>query len=77
MRKKYSIKNSIFIIFSDEEGYGKYLDLHECYDKYINIKVMDYPRTVNCNTGKFSLFGLLISNTVHCLLQFFCTNWFN
>jgi hypothetical protein len=24
--------------FSDEEGYGKYLDLHESYDKYINIK---------------------------------------
>lgn len=27
--------------FSDEEGYGKYLDLHECYDKYINIKGID------------------------------------
>ncbi len=24
--------------FSDEEGYGKYLDLHECYVKYINLK---------------------------------------
>jgi len=24
--------------FSDEEGYGKFLDLHECYDKFINIK---------------------------------------
>ena len=24
--------------FSDEEGYGKYLDLHESYDKYTNIK---------------------------------------
>ncbi|CAN7984381.1 unnamed protein product [Ixodes pacificus] len=24
--------------FSDEEGYGKYLDLHECYEKYINLK---------------------------------------
>ncbi|XP_046860760.1 uncharacterized protein LOC124453988 [Xenia sp. Carnegie-2017] len=24
--------------FSDEEGYGKYLDLHEPYDKYMNIK---------------------------------------
>ncbi|CAF4901285.1 unnamed protein product [Pieris macdunnoughi] len=24
--------------FTDEEGYGKYLDLHECYDKYINLK---------------------------------------
>ena len=26
-------------LFSDEEGYGKYLDLHECYDKFINLKV--------------------------------------
>lgn len=24
--------------FSDEEGYGKYLDLHECYEHYINLK---------------------------------------
>jgi len=24
--------------FTDEEGYGKYLDLHECYAKYINLK---------------------------------------
>nr|CAG4638336.1 EOG090X03G1 [Cyclestheria hislopi] len=24
--------------FTDEEGYGKYLDLHECYIKYINLK---------------------------------------
>ncbi len=23
---------------TDEEGYGKYLDLHECYEKYINLK---------------------------------------
>jgi len=24
--------------FKDEEGYGKYLDLHEHYDKYLNLK---------------------------------------
>lgn len=31
--------------FTDEEGYGKYLDLHECYEKFINLKgieKMDY-----------------------------------
>lgn len=27
--------------FTDEEGYGKYLDLHECYIKYINLKGVD------------------------------------
>ncbi|XP_064473083.1 splicing factor 3A subunit 3-like [Ornithodoros turicata] len=24
--------------FTDEEGYGKYLDLHECYEHFINLK---------------------------------------
>ena len=24
--------------FTDEEGYGKYLDLHECYVHYLNLK---------------------------------------
>lgn len=24
--------------FTDEEGYGKYIDLHECYNKFVNIK---------------------------------------
>ena len=27
--------------FSDEEGYGKFLDLHECYDKFVNLKGVD------------------------------------
>lgn len=26
------------IEFTDEEGYGRFLDLHILYDKYINIK---------------------------------------
>lgn len=24
--------------FTDEEGYGRYLDLHDCYLKYTNLK---------------------------------------
>lgn len=32
---------SDMIEFTDEEGYGKYLDLHECYDRFINLKGMD------------------------------------
>ncbi|KAL3882818.1 hypothetical protein ACJMK2_029124 [Sinanodonta woodiana] len=27
--------------FTDEEGYGKYLDLHECYEKFLNLKGME------------------------------------
>lgn len=40
----FSLIIIIFVVFtdlvefSDEEGYGKYLDLHECYEKYINLK---------------------------------------
>lgn len=30
-----------YVEFSDEEGYGKYLDLHETYDKYVNLKGVD------------------------------------
>ena len=30
--------NTMLVEFSDEEGYGKYLDLHECYDAFINLK---------------------------------------
>ena len=31
--------------FTDEEGYGRYLDLHESYERFINLKgipKMDY-----------------------------------
>lgn len=27
--------------FTDEEGYGRYLDMHECYEKFINLKSVD------------------------------------
>ena len=27
--------------FSDEEGYGKYFDLHHCYDCFVNLKQME------------------------------------
>lgn len=27
--------------FTDEEGYGRYLDLHDCYLKYINLKSIE------------------------------------
>uniref|UniRef100_A0A6B2EFZ3 Putative splicing factor 3a subunit 3 n=1 Tax=Phlebotomus kandelakii TaxID=1109342 RepID=A0A6B2EFZ3_9DIPT len=29
---------SSLVEFTDEEGFGKYLDLHECFDKFINIR---------------------------------------
>lgn len=40
---------SVMVDFSDEEGYGKYLDLHEAYDKYINIKGIEVYNYRNMN----------------------------
>ena len=37
--------------FSDEEGYGRFLDLHEYYNQYLNIKVWNtiYTFTICIN----------------------------
>ncbi|KAJ3645718.1 hypothetical protein Zmor_023356 [Zophobas morio] len=37
-RENPSEEMANLVDFTDEEGYGKYLDLHECYEKYINLK---------------------------------------
>ena len=34
----YNFSLTDLVDFTDEEGYGKYLDLHESYIKYINLK---------------------------------------
>ena len=42
--------DTIMAEFTDEEGYGRFLDLHECYEKYVNLKgepSVLYSRTVN------------------------------
>ena len=39
--------------FTDEEGYGKYLDLHECYDIFINLKGMDVSAEIVCHEDIF------------------------
>ena len=33
--------------FTDEEGYGKYLDLHEVYDKFLNLRGVEVRRYCN------------------------------
>ncbi|XP_071455361.1 splicing factor 3A subunit 3 [Hetaerina americana] len=38
LRENPSDETANMVEFTDEEGYGKYLDLHECYEKYINLK---------------------------------------
>lgn len=36
-----SLIPSDLVEFTDEEGYGRYLDLHDCYLKYINLKASE------------------------------------
>lgn len=40
MAKAYQQSDAMNLLveFTDEESYGRYLDLHECYDKYINLR---------------------------------------
>lgn len=38
LRENPTEETSNLVEFTDEEGYGKYLDLHECYERYINLK---------------------------------------
>jgi len=44
--------------FTDEEGYGKFLDLHECYEKFINLKGMDKVDYITYLTNFDQLFDL-------------------
>lgn len=41
-----SVGASDLVEFTDEEGYGKFLDLHECYVKFINLKGIEVQISV-------------------------------
>ncbi|CAG0882097.1 unnamed protein product [Cyprideis torosa] len=38
LRENPGDEGNNFVDFTDEEGYGRFLDLHECYIKYINLR---------------------------------------
>uniref|UniRef100_A0A2K5F0J1 Splicing factor 3A subunit 3 n=1 Tax=Aotus nancymaae TaxID=37293 RepID=A0A2K5F0J1_AOTNA len=40
-RENPSEETQNLVKFTDEEGYGRYLDLHDCYLKYINLKTSE------------------------------------
>jgi hypothetical protein len=40
--------------FTDEEGYGKYLDLHECYEKFVNLKGIEVCESYHVTDGYLS-----------------------
>ena len=43
MAKNYQQSDALNLLveFTDEESFGRYLDLHECYDKYINLRGLE------------------------------------
>lgn len=44
--------------FTDEEGYGKFFDLHECYEKYVNLKGIEKIDYVTYLTNFDKLFEI-------------------
>jgi len=42
LREKPGEEQEVLVEFSDEEGFGKYLDLHEAYNMYINLKGIEH-----------------------------------
>jgi len=41
-REKPVEEQEVLVDFTDEEGFGKYLDLHEAYNQYINLKNIEH-----------------------------------
>lgn len=46
------------VFFTDEEGYGRYLDLHECFQKYLNLKFTEKIDYVTYLTTADRLFDI-------------------
>ena len=47
--------------FTDEEGYGKYLDMHPLHDKYLNLKHLEVNYTARimfCYCGCLASFEI-------------------
>lgn len=64
--------SSDLVEFTDEEGYGRYLDLHDCYLKYINLKGVEVAipfLSVSC----ILLFEILCCNSYFILSLY--RNW--
>ena len=56
--REQSNEETVMVEFSDEEGYGKYLDLHECYTRYVNLKGVEKVDYVTYLTTFDQLFEL-------------------
>lgn len=54
--------SSDLVEFTDEEGYGRYLDLHDCYLKYINLKGVEVTIPI-LSVSCILLFEILCCNS--------------
>ena len=55
-----SLYKKALVNFTDEEGYGKYLDLNETFQKYINLKGIDRNELVYFSILDISSSGHII-----------------
>lgn len=62
MIKFFMIFSTDLVEFTDEEGYGRYLDLHDCYLKYINLKSSEVGLFPN-SYFKVTLFHIHLEST--------------
>ena len=58
------------IEFSDEEGYGRFLDLHEHYQRYVNVKGFDKCDYLDY-LGHFDKLFEISKEKKNCILKFF------
>lgn len=54
MIRLFTIFPTDLVEFTDEEGYGRYLDLHDCYLKYINLKSSEVSGHVSLGSSSAS-----------------------
>lgn len=58
MREKPNEEMANLVDFTDEEGYGRFLDLHECYTRYINLRGVEKMDYVTYSTRFDQLYNI-------------------
>lgn len=57
-KTRENVNEMNLVDFTDEEGYGKFLDLNECFDQYLNLKgveKIDYLTYLNTYDQLFEI----------------------
>lgn len=70
IRENPELDATPLVEFSDEEGYGKYLDLHEMYQKYSNLKGVEVSQKITYILITQQIFTNKTENRLHYLFDF-------